>query len=190
MAASSGLCCLPGQGASSMISYLSASGSEAIVLSDRVLAHLRRHRQLRSGMTEAGGLLFARFLPGKILVEQATGPGVFDRRSRVGFIPSVPAAQRTIRRLHGRGLHYVGDWHTHPETIPTPSAEDCKSIRSVYQESIHHLAGLLMVIAGTSESPSGLFVAIADTTGIHVLTPKPPLADESSARARRQHIFL
>ena len=33
------------------------------------------------------------------------------------------------------GLLFIGDWHTHPERIPSPSRSDLQSIRNIYNGS-------------------------------------------------------
>ena len=165
-----------------MIRYLAANGLEVIELADTAISHMLRYRQARSSAKEAGGQLFASFSSGLVRVERASGPSLFDRRSRFSFLPSNRNAAKVIRDFHRRGLHYVGDWHTHPEARPSPSADDLRSIHSAYRESVHHLSGFLMVIVGTEPPPHGLFAALADGHDIHPLRPLTELIGNAGAR--------
>ena len=44
---------------------------------------------------------------------------------------------------------YIGEWHTHPEDNPTPSAVDYRSIEDNYQSASLVAPFLLMIIVGT-----------------------------------------
>jgi len=154
-----------------MIRFLAARGEQIVVLTDGVLAVFAAHRQLRLRDSEAGGQLFARFDGREIRVEQATGPRRGDGRSRFSFIPSRWAERREIKRMHKQGLHYVGDWHTHPERRPTPSCTDRDSMQEMFRASKHDLAGFLMVIVGTDDGPAGLYVGVVDGERAEHLVP-------------------
>lgn len=43
---------------------------------------------------------------------------------------------------------YIGEWHTHPEPHPTPSAIDCKSIIMNYHTAKRAMPFLIMIIVG------------------------------------------
>ena len=75
-------------------------------------------------------------------------------------MPDRRSEQEEIDALHGRGLHFVGDWHTHPEQRPWPSASDIRSIRQAVKDSKHHLNGFILLIVGTERLPVGLFVSL------------------------------
>lgn len=154
-----------------MIAFLANCGDERITFSDQVVAHMLAHRQLRLNDTEAGGQLFARLAAGRVDIEVATGPRPADRRSRFYFAPSRIHERREIRELHRSGLHYVGDWHTHPQQIPSPSDLDLRNICEIFTQSRHAYAGILMVIVGQLEPPAGIFVGITDGKGIAMLKP-------------------
>jgi integrative and conjugative element protein (TIGR02256 family) len=130
-----------------------------------VLNHLANHQQSDRNSSEAGDQLFARFKGEQIRVERATGPRAADRRSRYGYIPDRRGEQEEIDSMHSRGLHFIGDWHTHPERIPTPSASDIRSIRQAVTESKHHLNGFILLIAGTEVFPHSLFLALYSARG-------------------------
>ncbi len=115
---------------SCVIVYSVGRSGQHLVLCDPVLSHLARWRQTRWYHREAGGQLFARFEPGRILIKKATGPRWTDRRTRHTYEPDRRAEQREIEAHHSRGLHFVGDWHTHAEPIPTPSTLDIVSMRT------------------------------------------------------------
>jgi len=155
----------------SMIRFPVGLSGQVLILSDRVLAHFAANRQLRWFQREAGGQLFARFTESEIIVEEATGPRPTDRRSRFGYRGDRKAEQTEILRLHRGGLHYVGDWHTHPEDHPTPSPADRIAITDSVAKSQHNLRGFVMVIVGRAIGVPGLHVSIADATDLHVLGP-------------------
>lgn len=145
-----------------MIEYAIGTSEQSLVFTDPVVDHFRRHRQLRWCQREAGGQLFARFDGTRILVEEASGPRRTDRRTRTSYVPDRRAEQVEILDRYARALHYVGDWHTHPEQHPYPSRPDARSIADSVAKSTHQLNGFVLVVVGKAEPPSGLHVSVHD----------------------------
>jgi len=155
-----------------MIAYEIGTSATTIKLSDRVLQHFETHRQRRWYHSEAGGQLFARFAEGSVNVVEATGPRNTDQRGRTYYRPDRNAEQREIDEMFKRGLHFVGDWHTHPENFPTPSPSDKLSIAETLAKSRHALNGLLLVIVGKASAPEGMHVSIASEGSLIELTAR------------------
>jgi integrative and conjugative element protein (TIGR02256 family) len=132
-----------------------------------------RNRQMTIRDSEAGGQLFAKFDGSKTIVVEATGPKPLDKRSRFGFIPSRWLERLEIRAQYKMGKHFVGDWHTHPQPIPSPSSEDISSMIDCFSKSHHELKAFLMVIVGTANLPEGILVCVVDTHGVKPLEHQP-----------------
>lgn len=130
------------------------------------LAMFELNRQGKWLSREIGGQLFARFVGAVVRIEAATITKGRSRRSRFGFLPDRSAEKADIKAMFDRGLHYVGDWHTHPEPIPNPSSEDKTKMLEIFRESKHELDSMLMVIIGQEASPRGLFVGAVNKHGV------------------------
>jgi integrative and conjugative element protein (TIGR02256 family) len=152
-----------------MLEYPIGASGQVLVFSEKVVRRFCRYRQRRWCQREAGGQLFARFSASRIVVEEATGPRRTDRRTRTSYLPDRAAEQREIDDRHDEGLHFVGDWHTHPEELPRPSGLDVASISESVRKSRHALNGFLLVIVGQAEPPRGLFVSVHDVLGGSVI---------------------
>lgn len=167
-----------------MLSYPIGRSDEVIHFEPTVLDHFARHRQLRFWHHEAGGQLFARIDGQRIVVSEATAPRPTDRRGRFFFEPDRAGEQAEIDVMFTRGLHYVGDWHTHPERSPTPSGRDHATMSSRVRLSRHRLAGFVFVIVGQLPPPEGLTVVVHDGASGYVLPPVD--GDLSADSAERQ----
>jgi integrative and conjugative element protein (TIGR02256 family) len=163
-------------GGRGVIEYPIGVSGQVLVFTGEVVGHFRRHRQLRWKQAEVGGQLFARFEGSRILVVEATGPRDGDRGTRASYVPDRRAEQAEIAARHSLGLHYVGDWHTHPEAVPTPSRLDAASISECFAKSTHDLNGFVFVSVGKAKSIEGLHVSIND--GIIAYQLKPGSSEE------------
>lgn len=114
---------------------------------------------------EAGGLLFAEMLLPRTRITEATHPHEKDKRSRFSFIPFRNAQRRTIKACFKRGLHFVGEWHTHPQESPTPSNLDLHSMCESYIKSKHELNTFIMIIVGAKKEQLQLWVSMHNSTG-------------------------
>lgn len=142
------------------LAYPIGESGQLLIFSTDVLKLFLDFQQNRCWMTEAGGQLFASFSANGVKVQVATKPRRADWRTRFGFQPSRAQDQKDIEFYFRLGLHYVGDWHTHPERFPKKSALDVKSMRECFRESTHQLNALILVVVGTAEFPSGLGVSL------------------------------
>jgi integrative and conjugative element protein (TIGR02256 family) len=141
----------------------------AIVLTAAVIETMLKHRQLRPNDNEAGGQLFARFEGKDTILVEATEPKGSDKRKRYWFEPNKWLQRQEIKVKHKCGEHFVGDWHTHPQPIPSPSSDDLHSIAECFRESRHELKAFLMVIVGITEPPGGILVCLVDKRGVKPL---------------------
>lgn len=155
--------------ATAALSYDIGESGQTIFFTESVLKHLWKHRQTHWWKREAGGLLFARIDRQSILVAEATGPRRSDRRGRYFYRADRGVEQGEIAERHLNGLHYIGDWHSHPEKFPVPSGRDEATMATRVIESRHQLNGFLFVIAGQAPFPSGLAVVVHDGIGWHKL---------------------
>ncbi len=143
-----------------MLSLPLDNGNSDLVFSDAVMAHFLNQQQNRLSDTEAGGQLFARLTRFEIYVETATGPRPGDKRTRTSYVPDRNAERAEIRSMFAQGLHFVGDWHTHPERVAHPSATDEGTIRDCVTKSTHQLRGFVLVVVGNGPFPECLSVSI------------------------------
>lgn len=147
-----------------MIEYEVGASRQVLAFTQAVLDRFHRYRQVRLWQKEAGGQLFAELESSRIVVIEATGPRRTDRRTRTTYVPDRAAEQREIVDMRTKGLHYVGDWHTHPEKSPAPSWPDETSIADCFANSTHNLNAFVLVVVGTAKPPDGLYVAIHNAT--------------------------
>ena len=166
-----------------MLVYPIADSGQVLEFSNAVLRRFSRHRQRRWYQREAGGQLFARFSETKILVEEATGPRRTDVRTRTSYVPDRKAEQREIDTRHAAGLHYIGDWHTHPESVPVPSWRDKHSIAESVRKSTHTLQGFVLVVVGQMKAPAGLAVSVYDAAGGRLALEEIARIEADSERA-------
>jgi len=148
--------------------YLTAFGQ--VELSDDVLDTLSRYRQIKPSSSEAGGQLFASFDGDRMVILRATEPTAKSRRGRTFFWPSRYDEQKEIKALFAEGLHYVGDWHSHPEFSPEPSSADIDKIQGIFGSSKHDLNCMVMLIVGTSEATDGVWFGSVSDEGVHHAT--------------------
>jgi integrative and conjugative element protein (TIGR02256 family) len=110
--------------------------------------------QHASSATEAGGVLLGRHLRdgSAIVVDAVTTPIAGDRRARNRFHRAQRRHQAAIDAAWEASeatCTYVGEWHTHPEPVPTPSSID----RADWHRRLLHdcyTEPLFFIIVGTA----------------------------------------
>ncbi|EKO3438041.1 Mov34/MPN/PAD-1 family protein [Vibrio fluvialis] len=98
-----------------------------ILLQDEVLQVLNSSKQMSREHQEAGGILIGEYRGTNINVVRATEPSKGDIRSRFRFFRRSLCHQLVASQMwfnSNKTQTFVGDWHSHPEDHPTPSAID------------------------------------------------------------------
>jgi integrative and conjugative element protein (TIGR02256 family) len=129
-----------------MLRYSLGEFGRELIISDEALQTFVKCRQSYYRSKEAGGQLFAKFHNGHVNVVKVTEPHRLDKRGKYFFLPSRLREQVEINKNFKRGLHFIGDWHTHPQKHPIPYGDDKKSMKECFTKSKHELNGMLLVI--------------------------------------------
>lgn len=137
-----------------------------ILIESEVLKYLNSFLQTAFFIPESGGQIFSPN-PDERLVRicKATGPYIFDKRTRNSFKPNIKKAMKDRQVLFGKGLYSVGLWHTHPESCPFPSDTDKKTTVEYLNAFNGDMDGFLQIILGNKGEPVNIGIWIALNTG-------------------------
>jgi integrative and conjugative element protein (TIGR02256 family) len=111
-------------------------------------------RQRHCVAREAGGVILGRYVRDcdDVVVDEVTVPTRRDRRTRTRYHRDARDHQRVIdARWEGSAgtCLYLGEWHTHPEPIPSPSSVDLAEWKRRLQNDQFDGDALLFLIVGT-----------------------------------------
>jgi integrative and conjugative element protein (TIGR02256 family) len=110
------------------------NGLRLVVVNRTVTEKIDRYLRAPENTTEAGGILIGSYRGPHIEITECSEPLRRDRRARLRFDRDDPGHQNLAKerwKESGRILTFVGEWHTHPESFPTPSSIDLNTWRAV-----------------------------------------------------------
>jgi len=123
-----------------------------------IYAFQKINKCLQTGQNdcEAGGVLLGRYIidSNDIVVDDVTMPMKNDIRRRFFFLRRKRLHQKVVikRWIESKGAcNYLGEWHTHPEEIPTPSCIDIKEWKRLLRTAKFDNDYLYFIIAGTKK---------------------------------------
>lgn len=127
--------------------------SGRVELDVRALSLFEGHRQLRATDAEAGGILIGRRIVDSddVIVDDVTVPSSGDISSRFQFVRAREPAQAVLNAAWQKSAgtqNYLGEWHTHPEDVPTPSHQDINNWCRIVSDTEFEGSSLLFVIVG------------------------------------------
>lgn len=142
--------------------YPLGDGRHALIRSE-VIAAISKYRQAANYQPESGGILLGRrTISGHLEVTSCTEPSIHDKRRRFTFFRARQHHQMVARQrwanTQGK-TDYIGEWHTHPEKHPTPSAIDVNAWRKIVKDTGR--SPYLVIIMGTASHWVGLIGADA-----------------------------
>lgn len=143
--------------------------SQSLIFEASALQTFEDARQLAEADKEIGGMLLARISESEVRIVKATKAEKRASISRFLFKPSLSRKRKIVKEAFAVGLHFVGEWHTHPETDPTPSSIDLDSMRDSFRRSKHELNRFLMVIVGNRKKRLSFSVTLHAEGGIDSL---------------------
>lgn len=146
------------------------NNDQKIILDKSIIKTVYKYRQLTKDSSEAGGQLFAHINNHEIILKVATIPDKSDNRTKYSFLPNRKKQLNEINYYFKKGLHFVGDWHTHPIQVPSPSDTDLKSMMDCFEKSKHELNYFILIIVGTSNNPKDIWFGLINRND--VITPK------------------
>lgn len=146
----------------------------ALVLDAPAFALMDEHRQRVDNLPESGGILLGRWIVDSddVLVDSATQPTREDRRGRFFFWRARQPAQRLVDAAWNqsdRTRWYLGEWHSHPEDHPTPSAKDRADWLRILRKARYEQPALFFVIVG--RKTINVWEGLKATGAISQLTP-------------------
>lgn len=86
-----------------------------------------------------------------------------DKRGRFSFCRNKVSAQRIINKKwhESNGIeNYLGEWHSHPESKPTPSYVDRNLIQQIIADSTNVFKKVFLIIVGKDKS---LYIGITNS---------------------------
>jgi integrative and conjugative element protein (TIGR02256 family) len=127
-----------------------------VVFPSATIEIIEKYRQEHEEACEAGGMLLGRIIAetGDVVVDELTQPAPDDSRTRFTFVRGKEFAQDLVNRAwaYSSGTRiYLGEWHSHPESRPTPSPHDLGNWRAVVRGARYEQDELLFVIVGIDE---------------------------------------
>jgi integrative and conjugative element protein (TIGR02256 family) len=118
------------------------------------ISRILKFRQDGCWKREAGGVLVGRYIRDclDVVIDDVTIPMRGDRRGRCSFFRARDRHQQAIDQAWQESegtIHYLGEWHTHPEKTPTPSPTDQADWNQHLQRDRFSGDTLFFIIVGT-----------------------------------------
>jgi integrative and conjugative element protein (TIGR02256 family) len=86
-----------------------------------------------------------------VFVTDVIGPGKLAVHSKFAFEPDYPYQESRIEKIYfnsGKRHTYLGDWHTHPDSLPNLSSKDKKAMKQIRRHREARAKEPLMAILG------------------------------------------
>lgn len=107
-----------------------------LTINDEVFNKLNLYKQLYKNIPESGGLVLGRTdIHGNTKIIDITEPQEGDIQKRYFFIRRDLNHKNLLCEANKKCIYFKGNWHTHPQNIPSPSWTDLITWKKTLKKS-------------------------------------------------------
>ena len=131
-----------------------ANTGHHLIIKSEIINVFKKYEQGES-TNESGGILLGHVYKNRADIIKVATPNKFDSSGPHFFDRSKIGAQPQINKAWGKSngtLIYLGEWHTHPEINPKPSAIDEEMIAKSLKETAMEIDFLYLIIVGRNNT--------------------------------------
>lgn len=146
--------------------FANAKNEIALDLPDDVARYMRREAS-KAKSTETGGILIGHYSADLSLaiVDRATPAPGDSRSGSTWFMRGTARLDKVLERVWKDGLHYLGEWHYHPDGHPEASPSDRAQMHNIAADPKMQCATpVLLILGDRGEEPK--IAAYAQRQGI------------------------
>lgn len=152
-------------------------GEHQVAIRTTVIQNMAEFCQYDPASREGCGILLGYEWDQFFDIVAATPPQITDQRSRCSYKRGTRghlSIAKDLWRKSGNKIGYLGEWHTHPQRIPTPSHKDLSEALKI---SCKNAAPILSLILGTTHGCG--FMAFANELShvkrfrLQAISPQP-----------------
>lgn len=130
--------------------FTSKDSKYKFLLQDKIFRSMLRYVRNSEDM-ETGGILIGSYSQdtSTAIVTKITGPPKDSRRGFSWFERGLKGLQKLLNKRWLNHEYYLGEWHYHPLSAPTPSFQDLYQMRVISSSKSYHCPEpILMIIGG------------------------------------------
>lgn len=107
-----------------------------------------------SGDLEIGGVLIGLYSKNKTTctAEKFLPPTPDSRQGKYNFELGIIGLKEIFTKFWNKKKYYIGDWHFHPKSSPTPSQQDLKQLKKISNSESLKCESPLMIIIGEKDN--------------------------------------
>lgn len=141
-----------------MISYSAVRPQVEVKLSATILTTLSEEAR-KAGRDETGGILIG-FYEGEFtaVVDEIAPMPKDSSFGRSWFRRGRHGLEELLQNRWQKGLHYLGEWHSHPGGDPAPSGPDSTAMHRIAVDPLYRCPAPLLLIVG--ERAPGFSISI------------------------------
>lgn len=136
-----------------------------------------------AGDHETGGILVGKYSP-DLRTARITGASTAPadgRSGRTQFVRGIRGLQAWLAQLWARRSgHYLGEWHFHPYSDPSPSLQDVRQMADIANSPSYHCRQPVLLVVGGD--PCGRWLlhleVVESREARHLLLEAPQRSDE------------
>lgn len=107
-----------------------------LTINEEVISKLNSYKQSHRDLPESGGLLIGRTnINGNTKIIDITNPQQNDIQKRCFFVRRDFQHKKLLFEANEKCLYFKGNWHTHPQSIPSPSWIDLITWKNTLKKS-------------------------------------------------------
>ena len=149
--------------------YLKKIAHQTIVISRSAVEYIEYDASHALG-SETGGIIAGRghVENGEVIITNASGGGPMATRTASYFSRDTEYCQQLVdtwaMKSNGE-IDYLGEWHKHLESNPTPSSKDIGTMTKIATSPEYHVTTPILVIIGSSNHRKSLKAFLVDRKG-------------------------
>jgi len=104
----------------------------------------------KTGKIETGGVITGYYSKSGITctIDSLHSPTEDSEHEYSSFVSGVKGLAELFKKLWIKQEYYIGEWHFHPENLPTPSRQDKSQLKEIAEKKNFHCKFPLMLIVG------------------------------------------